>query len=157
MMPISAGARKNRVSNSRMAVVIYGSACFLSLVMSSFASAGNPADSVEAKGGGARTANPGLPVADLDEALKPLSGRQVYQRVCMACHTLSVWGAPKLGDRAAWTDRIGKGRQALYFSAQNGFNKMPPRGYCDFCTNDELRSAVDYLVEKVEPRERGDD
>lgn len=75
----------------------------------------------------------------------------------MACHTLSVWGAPKLGDRAAWVDRIRKGRQALYFSAQNGFRKMPSRGYCDFCTDDDLRSAVDYMIEKARPRKRGDD
>lgn len=89
-----------------------------------------------------------------NEAPVALSGRRVYQRVCMACHTLSVWGAPKLGDRAAWTPRISKGKEALYFSARNGFNKMPPRGYCDFCTDDELRAAVDYLIGKAQPRER---
>lgn len=91
------------------------------------------------------------------ESPKPLSGRRVYKRVCMACHTLSVWGAPKLGDRSAWAERIGKGRGALYFSAHNGFNEMPPRGNCQFCTDEELRAAVDYMVGKAMPRTRGDE
>ena len=86
--------------------------------------------------------------------LKPLSGRRVYKRVCMACHTLDVWGAPKLGDRDAWAGRIAKGKEALYYSALNGLNNMPPRGYCQFCTDNELKSAVDYMVEKTQPRKK---
>ncbi len=85
-------------------------------------------------------------------SLKPLSGRRVYKRVCMACHTLSVWGAPKLGDREAWEKRTAKGKETLYYSVLNGFNKMPSRGYCQFCTDDELKSAVDYIISKAQPR-----
>ncbi len=96
------------------------------------------------------TANP-VNSAVADKTFKPLSGRRVYKRVCMACHTLSVWGAPKLGDAKAWADRIKKGKEALYFSAKNGFRDMPPRGNCQFCTDDELKAAVDYLVSKAQP------
>lgn len=94
------------------------------------------------------------PVAAATEAPKPLSGRKVYQRVCMACHTLEVWGAPKLGDRSAWAARVAKGMEALYASALSGFNEMPARGTCQFCTDDELRAAVDYMVGKAVPRRR---
>ena len=88
------------------------------------------------------------PTEDENSTFKPLSGRRVYKRACMACHTLSVWGAPKLGDRKAWTIRIKKGKEALYYSVLNGFKGMPPRGHCQFCTDDELKSAVDYMTEK---------
>jgi len=85
---------------------------------------------------------------------QPLSGSSVYRRVCMACHTLSVWGAPKLGDIAAWKNRIRKGKEALYLSAFNGINNMPPRGYCQFCTDKELMSAVDYMLKKSQLKEK---
>lgn len=84
------------------------------------------------------------------DTLKPLSGRRVYKRVCMACHTIDVWGAPKLGNRNAWKERVAKGKEALYFSAINGLGKMPPRGHCQFCTDDELKSTVDYMVSKAQ-------
>ena len=90
-------------------------------------------------------------VSNENREFKPLSGRRVYKRVCMACHTLSVWGAPKLGDRKAWIIRAKKGKQALYYSVLNGFKGMPPRGYCQFCTDGELKSAVDYMIEKSKP------
>ncbi len=88
---------------------------------------------------------------------KPLPGRRVYKRVCMACHTSNLWGAPKLGDPLAWEGRISKGREALYFSARNGFNAMPARGYCQFCTDADLEAAVDYMIEKAGPRNRSSD
>jgi len=103
---------------------------------------------------GVSTADDATSAADkviADDTFKPLSGRRVYKRVCMACHTLSVWGAPKLGDGKAWADRIAKGKEALYFSAKNGIRDMPPRGNCQFCTDDELEAAVDYLVSKAQP------
>ncbi|MCP4908496.1 MAG: cytochrome c5 family protein [bacterium] len=127
-------------------LALCGAAWFLSFVPNALAIAGDPVAQADA--------DPSDAISD--EVLKPLSGRRVYKRVCMACHTLSVWGAPKLGDHVAWAPRISKGRPALYFSAQNGLNEMPPRGNCDFCTDDELRAAVDYLVEKAQPRRRDD-
>jgi cytochrome c5 len=72
----------------------------------------------------------------------------------MACHTLSVWGAPKLGDSEAWSGRIAKGKPALYASALNGLDKMPVRGYCQFCTDIEIKKAVDYIVSKAQPRQK---
>lgn len=152
-MRVWAGA--STVSTCRQAVMICGSAWLLSLVTSSFATAGNPGGSVEAGSARAGITEARPLVVESEKVPKPLSGRTVYKRVCMACHTLNVWGAPKLGDRAAWALRISKGRPALYFSAKNGFNKMPARGYCDFCTDEELESAVDYMVEKAQPREKG--
>jgi cytochrome c5 len=133
-MSVLVWVRARGTTASRIAVIISCSSFFLSLI--TVASVGETQDlGVESS-----------------VASKPLPGRRVYKRVCMACHTLSVWGAPKLGDREAWAARISKGKEVLYFSAKNGFNAMPPRGNCQFCTDEELKAAVDYMVEKVRPR-----
>ncbi len=95
-----------------------------------------------------------LPATSEGKAFKPLSGRKVYKRFCIECHTMDVWGlgAPKLGNVKAWAPRISKGREALYLSAFYGFKKMPRRGFCHFCTDGELKAAVDYMVKKAQPK-----
>src|SRR5690242_9199978 len=35
-----------------------------------------------------------------------LAGEQVYAQVCKACHETGLAGAPKIGDKAAWSPRI---------------------------------------------------
>ena len=39
----------------------------------------------------------------------PRSGEDVYNAACMACHSTGAGGAPKVGDVAAWAERIAKG------------------------------------------------
>ena len=76
------------------------------------------------------------------------SGEDVYNGACMACHTAGIAGAPKVGDQVAWIDRIAKGMDALYDSGINGVagTGMIARGGCADCSDDEIRSAVDYMV-----------
>jgi cytochrome c5 len=70
-------------------------------------------------------------------------GKSAY--VCMACHDTGVAGAPKLGDKAAWAPRIGKGLDALVASASKGLNAMPPKG--GYSGSDaEFHAAVEYIV-----------
>lgn len=75
------------------------------------------------------------------------SGEEIYNSKCTACHTSGAAGAPKLGSPEEWTDRIGKGIDTLYTSAISGFNGMPAKGLCLDCSDDELKAAVDYMVE----------
>ena len=56
-------------------------------------------------------------------------------------------GAPKTGDAAAWADRIALGDDSLYGNAINGLNAMPAMGLCMDCSEDEVKAAVDYIVE----------
>jgi len=87
-------------------------------------------------------AAPAAPVA-----AGPRSGADVYNASCMACHGTGVSGAPKLGDAAQWSARVGKGMDVLYASAINGLNGvMPPKGLCMNCSDDELKAAVDHMV-----------
>lgn len=75
------------------------------------------------------------------------SGADIYQAKCVTCHGTGAAGAPKLGDKAAWEPRIGKGMDTLYASAIGGFLGMPPKGLCMDCSDAELQATVDYMVE----------
>ncbi len=77
----------------------------------------------------------------------PRSGQAVYDSKCATCHNTGAAGAPKLGDAAAWSPRVGKGIDVLYTSAISGFNGMPAKGLCFDCSDDELKASVDYIVE----------
>src|ERR1700737_2176062 len=58
----------------------------------------------------------------------PATGEQAFTKVCSACHSTGVNGAPKMGDHAAWGPRIAQGKEALYKSALGGKGNRPPRG-----------------------------
>jgi len=76
------------------------------------------------------------------------SGEAVYNAACMACHDTGAAGAPKLGDVAAWSDRIAKGMDALYDAGINGIDGtgMMAKGGCMNCSDEEIVAAVDYMV-----------
>ncbi|MAP32209.1 MULTISPECIES: c-type cytochrome [Marinobacter] len=78
----------------------------------------------------------------------PRSGSEVYDAVCMACHTTGAAGAPKIGDTAAWAPRIEKGIDTLIDHAINGFNAMPAKGGCSNCPDEEITAAVEHMVEQ---------
>ncbi len=78
----------------------------------------------------------------------PRSGSEVYDAVCMACHTTGAAGAPKIGDTAAWAPRIEKGIDTLIDHAINGFNAMPAKGGCSNCPDEEITASVEYMVEQ---------
>jgi c(7)-type cytochrome triheme protein len=73
-------------------------------------------------------------------------GQGVYQSACMACHGSGVAGAPKLGDAAAWGQRIKAGTAGLYTSALKGKGAMPAKGGQAALADADVRAAVDYMV-----------
>ncbi len=76
-----------------------------------------------------------------------LSEKLSIQKVCSLCHEKGLAGAPQIYDTANWTQRLKQGLPTLYMHAINGFNQMPPKGTCVTCTDDEIKAAVDYLVD----------
>ena len=88
-----------------------------------------------------------VPVANAE----PMPGDKVYNSACSACHGAGVAGAPKLGDIASWSERIGKGTEALYANAINGYSGsagyMPPKGGNANLSDADVKAAVDYMVE----------
>ena len=77
----------------------------------------------------------------------PRSGQVVFATKCMSCHATGAAGAPKLGDVAAWSPRVAQGLEQLYTHAINGFNGMPAKGLCFDCSDDEIKGAVNYMVD----------
>ncbi len=73
-------------------------------------------------------------------------GKTVYNTVCAGCHGAGVLGAPKFGDKAAWAPRIGQGIATLNSHAINGIRAMPARGGAASLSDDEVKSAVEYMV-----------
>ncbi len=100
--------------------------------------------------GDAKCATTAAPAGSSDDAAASRSGEEVYNAACLACHMTGAGGAPLLGDAAAWGDRIAKGMDALYDSGINGVagTGMIAKGGCMNCSDDEVRAAVDFIVEK---------
>jgi len=78
-------------------------------------------------------------------------GWAVFNRTCTVCHWPGVGGAPRIGDKNAWEERIDRGRTALYRHAINGWTGpsgklMPARGGNWNLTDDQVRAAVDYII-----------
>lgn len=73
-------------------------------------------------------------------------GKLVYETTCMVCHAAGVAGAPKAGDKAAWTPRMKSGMSALYASSIKGKNAMPPKGGNLALSDADVNAAVDYMV-----------
>ena len=75
-----------------------------------------------------------------------MTGEQVYNQFCFACHSTGVSESPLFGDADAWAPRIAKGMDVLWESTSNGLNLMPLRGTCMNCSDEELRLAMDYVI-----------
>lgn len=70
------------------------------------------------------------------------SGEEAYAAQCAACHTAGLVGAPKFGDAAAWTARIGTGYEALLNSALKGKGGMGPQAGGDLSDLEIARAVV---------------
>lgn len=92
---------------------------------------------------------PSSPAADSSASSSEL-GRKVYEGTCKTCHDSGLAGAPKLGDKQAWSSHLAKGREHLVQSALNGTGKMPPKGGNASLSKEEIRAAVDYMVGQVQ-------
>jgi len=75
------------------------------------------------------------------------SGESIYNSLCIACHSVGLANAPKTGDSAAWSKLLEGGMDALVASAKKGKNVMPPMGTCADCSDDELKSAIEFMTE----------
>ena len=64
---------------------------------------------------------------------------------CSKCHEPGTEGAPRVGDRAAWTPRLKNGLDATVRSAINGHGGMPARGGMADLSAAEVRNAVIYM------------
>ena len=88
-------------------------------------------------------------VAAVEQVKESLnSGQAVYTKSCLVCHKAGIAGAPKLGDKDAWAPRLANGIEPLVSNAINGIGTMRPKGGHSKLTDDEVRAAVEYMVEE---------
>ena len=88
--------------------------------------------------------------AEPEPVATAMTGPQVYNTACLACHSAGVGGAPVVGDAAQWTDRIAQGVVVLRQHAIEGYTGsagfMPAKGGRVDLSDDEVGDAVDYMV-----------
>jgi cytochrome c5 len=75
---------------------------------------------------------------------EPMSGKQVVDKVCGACHNTGLLNAPKTGDKGAWAAR--GNLAALTASAIKGKNAMPPRGGDPSLSDEEVKAAIQEMT-----------
>lgn len=87
------------------------------------------------------------------------SGKEVVEATCASCHGSGAQGAPKIGDKRAWSKRAAKGLSGLTQNALKGIRQMPPHGANMTLTDTEIKRAITYMVNQsggrwVEPTSR---
>lgn len=80
-----------------------------------------------------------------------MSGPQVYNTACLACHGPGIGGAPIPGDTTQWVERIAQGASVLKEHALQGYSGsggsyMPPKGGRLDLSDAEVEAAVDYMI-----------
>lgn len=87
------------------------------------------------------------------DALASRDGKSLYDRYCNACHKKSnskAVGSVKFGDKASWESSREKGIDALTATVIKGSKNMKPRAGIASLTDDEIRSAVEYMLKQAE-------
>ncbi|MCC5873068.1 MAG: cytochrome c5 family protein [Gammaproteobacteria bacterium] len=91
------------------------------------------------------------PSATTADAAQEVPGQLTYRRFCFSCHASGAAGAPRVGQASAWEGRVAQGTDVMLRHTIDGMPGMPPRGMCRQCSDDELRDAIVYMVERSQP------
>lgn len=93
------------------------------------------------------------PAAEPEPVATAMSGPQVYNAACIACHGAGIGGAPVFGNHDAWAPRIAKGMDMLHDHALHGFTgetgTMPAKGGRVDLSDEEIVAAVDYMASQA--------
>ena len=98
---------------------------------------------------GTESAASDAPAASAGGAIDLAAGEKVYQSACFACHLTGVAEAPKLDDAPAWEPRLAQGMAGLLQSVTVGKGAMPPKGGFAHLTEEELRNAIAFMLDKA--------
>jgi cytochrome c5 len=76
-----------------------------------------------------------------------VDGPTVYGGICTACHETGVSDAPIRGSEQMAARLAEKGLDTLVQNAINGLNVMPPRGGNPNLTDEQIKAAVEHMVQ----------
>ena len=85
--------------------------------------------------------------AAVEDSVAVVDGEQVYNGLCKTCHDTGVAGAPITGSDQLALRASEKGMGSLVASAINGINVMPPRGGNPALTDEQIRAAVEFMLQ----------
>jgi cytochrome c5 len=89
-----------------------------------------------------------LKLVDANAPKTYLTGKQVFDNTCTACHTAGVAGAPKVGNKADWAPFIKTGYDEMIKNAIHGVGAMPPKGGNASLSDYEVARAIAYMANK---------
>ena len=76
-----------------------------------------------------------------------IDGAKVYNGLCQSCHEFGVAGAPKRGSDDMVARAEANGMDGMVTNAINGMGMMPPKGGMASLSDEEVRAAVEYMME----------
>jgi cytochrome c5 len=91
----------------------------------------------------------GFTFHDANAPKQLMTGEQVFQSTCVACHGTGAAGAPKVGDKGAWGPRISEGFSTLVTHAINGIRAMPAKGGNPDLDDIEIARTVAYMANQA--------
>jgi len=74
-----------------------------------------------------------------------MTGEQVYQQTCIACHGTGVNNAPRYQDKTGWAKLLEEGQVVLSAHGWVGVRGMPAQGGNPTLSLDEFGRAVAYM------------
>lgn len=83
------------------------------------------------------------------EQVLPLSEAAMAQwgRSCALCHVNGEGGAPRIGHPDEWIARVAQGETALLNHTLEGYNNMPPLGYCMDCEAEDFSALIRFMAD----------
>jgi len=78
-------------------------------------------------------------------------GKETYEWACAACHETGEHGAPRKGDRSAWSNRSPLWSAVLIEHAKQGYLEMPAKGGHPYLGDRAVQAAGEYLLNQAFP------
>ena len=72
--------------------------------------------------------------------------QRLWRQSCALCHVDGNGGAPRVGDYEQWASRLEKGHVVLLANTIEGFNYMPPLGYCMACEREDFSALIEFMA-----------
>jgi cytochrome c5 len=87
-----------------------------------------------------------IPESALPESASVYDVMNKWARSCALCHVTGEGGAPRSGFAEDWNPRLVNGKAMLLTHTIEGYNNMPPLGYCMACEEEDFIALIDYMV-----------
>ena len=97
-------------------------------------------------------AGPDVPPVQVSAVVTPATETReerttrLWSASCALCHVTGIGGAPHMGRADEWQPRLAQGEDVLMRHTLEGFNNMPPLGYCMACEREDFVAMIDLMT-----------